>query len=167
MRTRIISLLLLGCLSLGLCACQDTAPAAALDMDVLQTALLDAAPSLPEMYTRTGGMKDAATDFAKFCALDYDKVADYLLLYSAEGKADEIVVIAVNDPAEVSLAEDSLREHWENRLKLYRQYSPAEVKRAEAGALFTQDQYAVLIICDEVQAVKDAFTAALESTKEG
>ena len=81
---------------------------------------------------------------------------DFLLSYSAEGKADEIAVIAVKDPADAEEAAETLRAHLEQRLTLFRQYTPDQVSRAEKALVFTQDQYAVLLICDGNQDVKAA-----------
>ncbi len=163
MKTRyLLSLLLAGLLALALCGCGgNEAPAAAqtADMEALQTALLAADPSLPEMRSITGKVEDAQKLFTYVSDFSYDKVEDFLLSYSAEGKADEIAVIAVKDPADAEEAAETLRAHLEQRLTLFRQYTPDQVSRAEKALVFTQDQYAVLLICDGNQDVK----AALEN----
>lgn len=163
MKKRLHYFLLAGLLALALSGCNgqtaDTAPT--VDMAQLQNAMLDAAPSLPEMRSITGQVSDAETLFAYFSALDYAKVDDFLLSYSAEGKADEIAVIAVKDPADVQEAADTLQAHLDQRLTLFRQYSHDQVSRAEQALVFTQDQYAALIICDENQAVQTAMETFL------
>ena len=125
-------------------------------MEALQTALLAADPSLPEMRSITGKVEDAQKLFLYVSDLPYDKVEDFLLSYSAEGKADEIAVIAVKDPADAEEAAETLRAHLEQGLTLFRQYTPDQVSRAEKALVFTQDQYAVLLICDGNQDVKAA-----------
>ena len=92
---------------------------------------------------------------------------NFLLSYSTTGKADEIAVIAVKDPADVPEAADSLRAHVENRRKLFLQYGPAEAARVEKAQVFTKNQYAVLIICDDSPAVKTAFDDFLPSSDTG
>lgn len=158
MKTRyLLSLLLAGLLTLALCGCGgNETPAAAqtADMEALQTALLAADPSLPEMRSITGKVEDAQKLFTYVSDLPYDKVEDFLLSYSAEGKADEIAVIAVKDPADAEEAAGTLRAHLEQRLTLFQQYTPDQVSRAEKALVFTQDQYAVLLICDGNQDVK-------------
>lgn len=79
----------------------------------------------------------------------------------------EIAVIAVKDPADVTKAADSLRAHVESRRKLFLQYGPAEAARVEKAQVFTKDQYAVLIICDDSPAVKTAFDDFLPSSDTG
>ena len=134
-------------------------------MEAMQTALLAADPTLPEMRSITGQVGDAETLFTYVSDLPYEKVDDFLLSYSAEGKADEIAVIAVKDPADAEAAADTLRAHLDQRLTLFRQYSPDEVSRAEKALVFTQDQYAVLLICDGNQDVKAAFEELLTAAQ--
>lgn len=86
---------------------------------------------------------------------------------TATGKADEIAVIAVKDSADVTKAADSLRAHVESRRKLFLQYGPAEAARVEKAQVFTKDQYAVLIICDDSPTVKTAFDDFLPSSDTG
>jgi hypothetical protein len=164
MTKKLCSLLVLCALTAVLAAgcSQDTTDSGeTVDMATLQQTLLDAAPNLPEMLTLTDQEGDA-DQFSYFSSLSYDKVDGFLLAYSASGlEADEIAVIAVKDPADVNEAEASLEEHLANRLLLYQQYGPDQVSRVESGRVFTQGRYAVLVICDDTQAVKDAFEAAV------
>ena len=55
----------------------------------------------------------------------------------------------------------------ESRRKLFLQYGPAEAARVEKAQVFTKDQYAVLIICDDSPAVKTAFDDFLPSSDTG
>ena len=114
-----------------------------------------------------GDAADAKETFSYVSDLPYDKVENFLLSYSTTGKADEIAVIAVKDPADVTKAADSLRAHVESRRKLFLQYGPAEAARVEKAQVFTKDQYAVLIICDDSPAVKTAFDDFLPSSDTG
>ena len=164
---RLLPLFLTGLLILALAGCggNETSPAQTADMEAMQTALLAADPTLPEMRSITGQVADAKDLFTYFSDLPYEKVDDFLLSYSAEGKADEIAVIAVKDPADAEAAADTLRAHLDQRLTLFRQYSPDEVSRAEKALVFTQDQYAVLLICDGNQDVKAAFEEFLTTAQ--
>jgi uncharacterized protein YrzB (UPF0473 family) len=166
MTKKLCSLLLLCLLSAVLltgCGGEEATPASAVDMDTLQQAMLDAAPSLPEMLTLTD-QDGSADQFSYLSALDYDKVDAFFLAYAASGQqADEIAVIAVKDTDDLAEAEASLKEHQANRLKLYQQYGPDQASRVEQGLVFTKGNCAVLIICDEAQAVKDAFDSAFDA----
>ncbi len=143
---------------LALAAC-GAKPAPTVSMHDLRENMLSAAPSLPEMKTVSDESADAEALFAYLSDMDYGKVERFFLAYSATGLADEIAVIAVRDPGDAEAALASLSAHLESRAQLYTQYAPAQVPRVENAELFVRDQYAVLIVCDDPGAVKDAFIA--------
>lgn len=130
----------------------------------LRTAMLAADPSLPEMTSVSHADEHAAELFAYLSELDYGKVDAFFLSYSSVGKADEIAVVAVKDPADVTAAKDTLLRHRDKRIALYRQYDPKQEVRAKGALIFTQERYAVLIICDRPTAVKAAFTTFLKES---
>lgn len=117
----------------------------------------EAESSLPEMLYASSEDGNAKEQFVHISDMDYDKVDSYFVSYSKEGKADEIAVIAVKNPADTAEAKESLERHRQSRIKLLNQYEPKEVKRIEDGVIFSRDQYAVLIICDHPDAVRKAF----------
>jgi hypothetical protein len=71
-------------------------------------------------------------------------------------------VIAVKDTNDLAEAKQALTDHRESRRKLLDQYEPEEVKRVEDGMIFTEKQYAVLLICENQDAVKQAFEEAVK-----
>ncbi len=150
--------LLLCLLALSLCACNSAATNKTVDMDALSQAMLAADNSLPEIKSTT-----AASDLQYVADLDDGKVDRYFLHYSAVATADEIAVIAMKDAADVDDAESALQTHLEHRQKLFAEYKPKEVQRIENAVIFTKAQYAVLIICDNADAVRDAFENAFNN----
>ena len=159
MSKRWIAALLAALTVLGLCGCGGKTRAT-VPMEDLKSAMTEAAPSLPEMKSVDDGSDNAADLFAYLSDLDYDKVEHFFLTYSAAGLADEIAVIALKDPADAAAARDSLTRHLKDRTLLYQQYQPDQVPRVEDAEVFVKDQYVVLIVCDEADAVKKTFTAA-------
>ena len=165
---RLFLLFLSALLLTALCACGGSpdGSTATADMDGLQQAMLAADPTLAEDITSiTGSVDDAAHLFSYLSDLSYDKVENFLLSYSTKGTADEVAVIAVKDPADVGEAASSLRRHVDQRKQLFQQYGPAEAARVEKAEIFTKDQYAVLIICDDSPAVKTAFEKFLPAAE--
>lgn len=68
----------------------------------LRTAMEAADPDLPEMLNASSTEKDAEDNFSHISDMEYKKVDSYFVSYSSDGhKADEIVVIAVKDKADV------------------------------------------------------------------
>ncbi|MBQ6263142.1 MAG: DUF4358 domain-containing protein [Clostridia bacterium] len=90
--------------------------------------------------------------------IEWGKVRSFFIAYATEGmgNADEIVVIAVSDPADVAEAEASLRAHLESRRAIYATYDPTQSGKLEEGTVFTVDNLAVLTVTGDNGAVKDA-----------
>lgn len=137
---------------------------AAVSMYDLRVAMEGADTSLPSMLNASSVEEKAEDNFKNISKdLDYSKVESYFVSYSEDGEyADEIVVIAMKDRADMKEAEACLKKHRENRYKLYEQYQPREMKRVEDGLVFTSGRYAVLIISDNRDAVKKAFEQAVD-----
>lgn len=169
MKKALLFLLAVSLLAVSLTACSGggAAPSTTVNMEQLQKAMLAADPTLAKDITsitsNTGDASEAKKNFSYFSTLDYEKVDRYLLSYSSSGTADEIAVIAVKDAADVGEAASTLRAHVDDRLKLFRQYGPDQASRVEKAEIFTKDQYAVLLICDDSGAVKTAFETFLSS----
>lgn len=124
----------------------------------LRTAMEAADPALPEMLNASSTEKDAKDKFPNISDMDYKKVDSYFVSYSQDGhKADEIVVIAVKDKADVEEAKKSLEQHKQDRYNLLQSYEPKQVSRIENGIIFTEGQYAVLLITDHNDDVRKAF----------
>ena len=169
MKQRLSSLFAICLLAVSLTACGSggTTASTTVNMEQLQQAMLAADPTLATDITsitgNTGDASEAKSNFSYFSTLDYEKVDNYLLSYSSAGTADEIAVIAVKDAADVSEAASTLRAHVDSRLQLFRQYGPDQASRVEKAEIFTKDQYAVLLICEDPGAVRTAFEDFLSS----
>lgn len=160
-------LLLLATLStLLLCSCQQPAPStdSAVSMSDLQKTMLAADASLPEMLSVDSSTGDAARLFTYVSELPYDKVKSFFLSYSATAKADEVAVVMVKNAGDAEAAAATLRTHVQKRIQLFEQYEPDEAARAEKAQVFTQEQYAVLIISENAQAIKTAFENAIHTS---
>ena len=145
-------------LCLNICSCsskkEENKSINIIDIEVLQKAMLDAAPSLSESIQINSKAEDAETNFMGFSNLDYEKVDGFFLCYSKDAVADEIAVIRVKNNADVQSALDSLETHAEQKMSLFSDYS---AKGTEKYSAFCEGNYAVLIICEEADTVKQAF----------
>lgn len=130
----------------------------------LRTAMEAADPDLPEMLNASSTEKDAEDKFTNISDMDYKKVDSYFVSYSQDGhKADEIVVIAVKDKADIDEAKESLEKHKQDRYNLLQSYEPKQVSRIENGIVFTEGSYAVLVITDHNDDVRKAFEDTIKS----
>lgn len=140
-------------LSLGACGGES----GDVSMYELQKAMLAADPGLPEMLTAGSWEENGEKTFSYLSDLDYNKVRDYFLAYAADGMAYEIAVIRLKDKADASAAADSLREHLEGRVRLYKTYEPEQAERAESAVIKTEGSFVLLIMCGAPAAVGNAF----------
>ena len=154
---RIAALALLVALLLGGCAREETT----VSMYDLEKQMLAADATLPEMNSVSGSSENPETLFAYLSDLEYQKVEQFFLAYSKEGKADEIAVILTRDEQDTEAARESLERHVQSRQKLYDQYDPDQAVRVKNALVFTRGRYAVLILCDGGNAVREAFEAAV------
>ncbi len=130
----------------------------AVSMYDLRTAMEAADDTLGEMLSADSSEDDAEDLFAYISDMDYSKVDKFFVSYSNEGTADEIAVIAVKNASDAQEAVNSLKEHVQDRINVFSQYAPEQVKKAENAITFKSGNYAVLIICDKQDEVKKAFT---------
>ena len=149
------------------------------DCGALLQAMLDADDSFPEMTQvaisarslspGSSEYRDRKKTFSYISDLPFEQVESFGVAYSSDGRiADELAVICVTEDADADDAADSLARHKEDRLKLYQTYGPQEAARVEKGKVFTEGRYALLIICDKPDAVKEAFDSYLQGAdKEG
>lgn len=108
---------------------------------------------------------NAADNFTYISDLEYDKVNAWFDYYASDGAvcADEIAVIEVKDSNDTVTAENSLRDHLEYRTSLYKTYAPEQVPKLNKAAVFSYENFAVLIISDNPSDVKSAFMNAVNN----
>lgn len=128
----------------------------------LRTAMEAADDTLGEMLSADSSAEDAEDLFSYISDMDYSKVDKFFVSYSKEGNADEIAVIAVKNSGDVSEAEKSLKVHVQDRINVFTQYAPDQVKKAEKAEVFISGKYAVLMICDKQAEVKKTFTEFID-----
>ena len=110
---------------------------------------------------------DAPEDLlANVSDLDYGKVLSFFIAYASNGmgNADEIVVIAVKDPADAAEAQKTLDDHLAHRKSVYATYDPTQSDKLNDGTVFTKDNLAVLIVSPDNAAVKAAFESFISGT---
>ena len=143
-------------------ASDTAAQSEAVSMYDLRRAMCAADPSLPEMLYASSADSNPANLFANISDVDYDKVECFFLAYDAEGKANEIAVVCAKDAGDTQEIKSSLLKHVAERVEMYSTYMPDQEKKAKEAYVFTSGRYAVLIMCDDKDAVKSAFTEYIE-----
>lgn len=141
--------------ALWLCACGQTAEI--IDMQSLQKTMLEADSSLPEMKISGSWDENSEKAFSYLSDLEYNKIHGFFLAYAADGMAYEMAVIQLRDKADLAEAEDSLREHVQARVRMYKTYEPDQVQRAGDAVVKSVGDCVLLIMSDAPSAAERAF----------
>lgn len=142
-------------LSLSLCACGEKTKS--IDMQALENSMVSADKTLPEMKVSGSWDENAEKAFSYISDLEYNKIHGFFLAYAADGMAYEIAVVQLKDKSDVSAMADSLREHVQSRVQMYKTYEPQQVQRAESAVVKTDGDCVLLIMSDAPQNAETAF----------
>lgn len=142
-------------LSLSLCACGEKTKS--IDMQALENSMVSADKSLPEMKVSGSWEENSEKAFSYISDLEYNKIHGFFLAYAADGMAYEIAVVQLKDKSDASAMADSLREHVQSRVQMYKTYEPEQVQRAESAVVKTDGDCVLLIMSDAPQNAETAF----------
>ena len=152
---RIVCALCAVMLSLSLCACGEKTKS--IDMQALENSMVSADKTLPEMKVSGIWDENAEKAFSYISDLEYNKIHGFFLAYAADGMAYEIAVVQLKDKSDASAMADSLREHVQSRVQMYKTYEPQQVQRAESAVVKTDGDCVLLIMSDAPQNAETAF----------
>lgn len=142
-------------LSLSLCACGEKTKS--IYMQALENSMVSADKSLPEMKVSGSWEENSEKAFSYISDLEYNKIHGFFLAYAADGMAYEIAVVQLKDKSDASAMADSLREHVQSRVQMYKTYEPEQVQRAESAVVKTDGDCVLLIMSDAPQNAETAF----------
>lgn len=142
-------------LSLSLCACGEKTKS--IDMQALENSMVSADKTLPEMKVSGSWEENSEKAFSYISDLEYNKIHGFFLAYAADGMAYEIAVVQLKDKSDASAMADSLREHVQSRVQMYKTYEPEQVQRAESAVVKTDGDCVLLIMSDAPQNAETAF----------
>lgn len=142
-------------LSLSLCACGEKTKS--IDMQALENSMVSADKTLPEMKVSGSWDENAEKAFSYISDLEYNKIHGFFLAYAADGMAYEIAVVQLKDKSDASAMADSLCEHVQSRVQMYKTYEPQQVQRAESAVVKTDGDCVLLIMSDAPQNAETAF----------
>lgn len=126
-------------------------------MQALENSMVSADKTLPEMKVSGSWDENAEKAFSYISDLEYNKTHGFFLAYAADGMAYEIAVVQLKDKSDASAMADSLREHVQSRVQMYKTYEPQQVQRAESAVVKTDGDCVLLIMSDAPQNAETAF----------
>lgn len=142
-------------LAFSLCACGEKTNS--IDMRALENSMVSADKTLPEMKVSGSWEENSEKAFSYISDLEYNKIHGFFLAYAADGMAYEIAVVQLKDKSDASAMADSLREHVQSRVQMYKTYEPQQVQRAESAVVKTDGDCVLLIMSDAPQNAETAF----------
>ena len=128
-----------------------------IDMYELQKSMVSADKSLPEMKISGSWDENAEKAFSYISDMEYNKIHGFFLAYAADGMAYELAVVQLKDKSDAGAMEDSLNEHVQTRVRMYKTYEPEQVQRAENAVVKTVGDCVLLIMCDSPENAETAF----------
>ncbi len=152
---RIICVICALAMCLSVCACGEKTQK--IDMYELQKSMVSADKSLPEMKISGSWDENAEKAFSYISDLEYNKIHGFFLAYAADGMAYELAVVQLKDKSDAGEMEDSLNEHVQTRVRMYKTYEPEQVQRAENAVVKTVGDCVLLIMSDSPENAETAF----------
>lgn len=125
----------------------------------LGQAMTNASDNLGELSYASSEDANPDTLFANISDMDYSKVKGFFIYYAKEGKgnADEIALINVKNSSDLSDARQSLQNHLDKRIALYKTYDKTQVEKLNEAKIATSSNCAVLIVADDADRIEKAF----------
>lgn len=152
---RIICVICALAMCLSVCACGEKTQK--IDMYELQKSMVSADKSLPEMKISGSWDENAEKAFSYISDMEYNKIHGFFLAYAADGMAYELAVVQLKDKSYAGAMEDSLNEHVQTRVRMYKTYEPEQVQRAENAVVKTVGDCVLLIMSDSPENAETAF----------
>ena len=152
---RIICVICALAMCLSVCACGEKTQK--IDMYELQKSMVSADKSLPEMKISGSWDENAEKAFSYISDMEYNKIHGFFLAYAADGMAYELAVVQLKDKSDTGEMEDSLNEHVQTRVRMYKTYEPEQVQRAENAVVKTVGDCVLLIMSDSPENAETAF----------
>lgn len=152
---RIICVICALAMCLSVCACGEKTQK--IDMYELQRSMVSADKSLPEMKISGSWDENAEKAFSYISDMEYNKIHGFFLAYAADGMAYELAVVQLKDKSDAGAMEDSLNEHVQTRVRMYKTYEPEQVQRAENAVVKTVGDCVLLIMSDSPENAETAF----------
>lgn len=152
---RIICVICALAMCLSVCACGEKTQK--IDMYELQKSMISADKSLPEMKISGSWDENAEKAFSYISDMEYNKIHGFFLAYAADGMAYELAVVQLKDKSDAGELEDSLNEHVQTRVRMYKTYEPEQVQRAENAVVKTVGDCVLLIMSDSPENAETAF----------
>ncbi len=152
---RIICVICALAMCLSVCACGEKTQK--IDMYELQRSMVSADKSLPEMKISGSWDENAEKAFSYISDMEYNKIHGFFLAYAADGMAYELAVVQLKDKSDAGEMEDSLNEHVQTRVRMYKTYEPEQVQRAENAVVKTVGDCVLLIMSDSPENAETAF----------
>lgn len=142
---------------MSLCACSDKG-------ETVTPAVSDILTQMEQNVTIPNATRIDDTDnIYTMYDLDASMIAEIGMIKSGNGaNADEIIVVKVNDKANLSKVQDAFTQRLQVMTDLFENYTPEDMPKIENAACITSSDYIMLAVCEDpdsaVKVFKESFT---------
>lgn len=163
---RITALLLAVLCMLSVCACNNGSKAADVSAKDLIAATMNSAK--PESADTLCGSDDQSfkNRFYYYYGIETDAVRDYAIAYSSAAKSDEISVLVAAKGTDMKTLTDALEGRREMQRQTFELYSPESVEMLKNAVIFTQGDYAVMIVAKDPTSIESRVKELLSDAGE-
>ena len=160
MKRKTAAWLLLACLLCLLSACGKAEPTeTAWSEAQIARAVWDSQNGAEEAGAILSDSGDFASYLSEYYRISPDSVQGGAILYAGGVSAQEVAVLRLTDADTASGVEKALQSYIDDRAGAFAGYAPEQYAIVENSGTASRGQYAVLLICPDQQAARDAFAA--------
>ncbi len=158
---RIIAMLLAVACMLSLCACGDKNETADVSAkDLIAATMNSAKPANAD--TLCGSDDQSFTNkFYYYYGIETSAVRDYAIAYSSTAMSDEISVLVAASGTDTKTLTDALESRRQMQQQTFELYSPESVEMLKNAVIFTQGDYAVMIVASDPESIESKMKSLL------
>lgn len=150
---RFIAMVLAAMCVLSLCACSNDKIADVSAKDLIAATMNSIKPEAADVIESSAD-ESFANKFYYYYGIETDLVRDYAIAYSSGARSDEISVLVAASGTDVKTLTDALETRRTQQEQTFALYSPESVEMLKNAEIFSEGDYAVMIVAKNAADIK-------------